>query len=93
MTAAKFPLQAAELNPPFSESLPTMYDLPSEEVGDPGLPDPYHVWQAQLCNVPSKQSIFFRVDADAIHCECSINEGWHYQGDPPFAQKPPLIHG
>jgi len=28
--------------------LPTMYDLPSEEVDQPGLPDEYHVRQAQL---------------------------------------------
>lgn len=28
--------------------LPTMYDLPSEEVGQPGLPDEYHLRQAQL---------------------------------------------
>lgn len=29
-------------------SLPTMYDLPSEEVGDSGLPDQYHFWQGEL---------------------------------------------
>jgi len=28
--------------------LPTMYDLPSEEVGDPGLPDEFHHLQAEL---------------------------------------------
>jgi Uma2 family endonuclease len=28
--------------------LPTMYDLPSEVVGEPGLPDEYHLWQAEL---------------------------------------------
>ena len=26
----------------------TMYDLPSEEVGDPGLPDEFHRLQADL---------------------------------------------
>ena len=30
------------------EQLPTMYDLPSEEIGDAGLPDQYHLWQAEL---------------------------------------------
>jgi Uma2 family endonuclease len=30
------------------ESLPSMYDLPSEEVGESGLPDEFHVFQSQL---------------------------------------------
>ncbi|MDJ1178434.1 Uma2 family endonuclease [Roseofilum sp. BLCC_M91] len=30
------------------EDLPTMYELPSEEVGEAGLPDQYHPIQAQL---------------------------------------------
>ncbi len=30
------------------EQLPTMYDLPSEEIGDPGLPDQYHFWEGEL---------------------------------------------
>ena len=30
--------------------LPTMYDLPSEEVGDSGMPDQFHVEQAMLLN-------------------------------------------
>ncbi len=33
---------------PARETLPTMYDLPSEEIGDPGMPDEYHVRQATL---------------------------------------------
>ncbi|MDJ1172594.1 Uma2 family endonuclease [Roseofilum capinflatum] len=33
---------------PKREDLPTMYDLPSEEVGESGLPDQYHPIQAQL---------------------------------------------
>jgi Uma2 family endonuclease len=33
---------------PARESLPTMYDLPSEEVGDPGMPDEFHALQAFL---------------------------------------------
>lgn len=35
---------------PARETLPTMYDLPSEEIGDPGMPDEYHVHQATLLN-------------------------------------------
>ncbi|MFY9226620.1 MAG: Uma2 family endonuclease [Blastocatellia bacterium] len=30
------------------KSLPTMYDLPSEEVGESGLPDIFHIFQSQL---------------------------------------------
>lgn len=30
------------------KTLPTMYDLPSEEVGEPGLPDHFHPLQAQF---------------------------------------------
>ena len=29
-------------------TLPTMYDLPSEEPGEPGLPDEFHLYQPQL---------------------------------------------
>ncbi len=30
------------------EKLPTMYDLPSEEIGEAALPDEFHIFQAQL---------------------------------------------
>ncbi len=32
----------------FRESLPTMYDLPSENPEEPGVPDLFHSWQADL---------------------------------------------
>ncbi|NBD15471.1 MAG: hypothetical protein GVY04_04800 [Cyanobacteria bacterium] len=37
-------------NPPFSpkETLPTMYDLPSEDPSEPGLPDEFHLLQPEL---------------------------------------------
>jgi Uma2 family endonuclease len=35
---------------PARETLPTMYDLPSEEIEDPGMPDEYHFHQAALLN-------------------------------------------
>ena len=37
-------------NPPFSprKVLPTMYDLPSEELEDSGLPDEFHLIQPEL---------------------------------------------
>lgn len=33
---------------PAPKALPTMYDLPSEEIGDPGMPDEFHAHQAVL---------------------------------------------
>ncbi|NEP12499.1 MAG: Uma2 family endonuclease [Symploca sp. SIO2C1] len=41
-----------QVEPPRSpkENLPTMYDLPSEDPEEPGLPDEFHLWQAQLCS-------------------------------------------
>ena len=40
----------AQTNPPRHprETLPTMYDLPSEDPEEPGLPDEYHYLQPQL---------------------------------------------
>ncbi len=39
-------------DPPRSprEVLPTMYDLPSEDLEEPGLPDEFHALQPQLLN-------------------------------------------
>ena len=39
-----------QTDPPRSpkETLPTMYDLPSEDPEEPGLPDEFHLWQADL---------------------------------------------
>ena len=39
-------------NPPLSpkETMPTMYDLPSELIGESGLPDEFHCIQADLLN-------------------------------------------
>ena len=47
MTSA---LRVMELEAPLppQATLPTMYDLPSEEVGQPGMPDQFHEVQARL---------------------------------------------
>ena len=39
-----------QTDPPRSprETLPTMYDLPSEDPKEPGLPDEFHYYQPQL---------------------------------------------
>ncbi|MBI4854499.1 MAG: Uma2 family endonuclease [Acidobacteria bacterium] len=50
------------------ETLPTMYDLPSEEIGESGVPDEFHVIQPQLLKEtfqPSKyksEEIFIGID-------------------------------
>ncbi|UFP93037.1 Uma2 family endonuclease [Gloeobacter morelensis] len=40
-------MQPAYPLPP-KQTLPTMYDLPSEDPEEPGLPDEFHSWQPQL---------------------------------------------
>lgn len=47
MSLAKHPIEQTDPPPP-RETLPTMYDLPSEAPEDPGLPNEYHLWQPQL---------------------------------------------
>lgn len=39
------------LDPLVQTNLPTMYDLPSEEVGEPGLPDEFHCLQGPLLSL------------------------------------------
>lgn len=43
-------LPPEQTDPPRSpqDTLPTMYDLPSEDPEESGLPDEFHIWQAQL---------------------------------------------
>jgi Uma2 family endonuclease len=43
-----FNLTQRQQKQPKREDLPTMYDLPSEEIGESGLPDQYHPLQAEL---------------------------------------------
>jgi len=60
MTAAKFPLNPATSRQPLPVSLPTMYDLPSEDPEEPGLPDEFHRWQAQLCSLTFRPPSYAR---------------------------------
>jgi Uma2 family endonuclease len=50
MSVVRQPVE--QVDPPRSprETLPTMYDLPSEDPEEPGLPDEFHLWQAELCS-------------------------------------------
>jgi len=51
MFPAKYPVP--QTDPPLSprETLPTMYDLPSEDPEEPGLPDEFHGLQPQLLSL------------------------------------------
>lgn len=51
MCAGKYPVP--QTDPPLSprETLPTMYDLPSEDQEEPGLPDEFHDLQPQLLSL------------------------------------------
>ncbi|MBC7880416.1 MAG: Uma2 family endonuclease, partial [Anaerolineae bacterium] len=40
------------------QPLPTMYDLPSENPEEPGLPDEFHGWQAQLLSQTFQPSTY-----------------------------------
>ncbi|HBE20217.1 MAG TPA: hypothetical protein DEG17_25290 [Cyanobacteria bacterium UBA11149] len=48
MFPVKYPVPQTEPPPPPREALPTMYDLPSENSEEPGLPDEFHGLQAQF---------------------------------------------
>lgn len=50
MSAARRAIEQADPLRSPQETLPTMYDLPSEDPEESGLPDEFHLWQAQLCS-------------------------------------------
>lgn len=73
MFQLKYPVEQSE--PPRSprETLPTMYDLPSENPEEPGLPDEFHTLQPQLlsrtCRPPkiSAQQMFSGTDMNLYY--------------------------
>ena len=48
MQNLKRPIEQTDPPRPPQETLPTMYDLPSENPEEPGLPDEFHYLQPQL---------------------------------------------
>jgi len=50
MSFTKTPIEQVDFPGLVQETLPTMYDLPSESLEEPGLPDQYHGWQGELCS-------------------------------------------
>ncbi len=68
MSLAKSTIEPqVKLNLPERETLPTMYDLPSEE--ESGLPDQYHLLQAQLCMA----TFFPSVSPDKVFVASDLN--------------------
>ncbi len=67
------------------DTLPTMYDLPSENVGDSGLPDTFHFFQAELLNNtfrPGKYSqdeVFSAIDLNLYYDD--KNTTWYKRPD------------
>ncbi len=63
----------SEYPQPASETLPTMYDLPSEDPEEPGLPDEFHDFQPQLlqetCQSPAypAQEMFAGTDLNLYY--------------------------
>ncbi|WP_226574709.1 Uma2 family endonuclease [Microseira wollei] len=70
MFPAKYPVPQSE--PPLSprETLPTMYDLPSENPEEPGLPDEFHDFQPQLLSQTFRPPQY---PASRVFCGSDIN--------------------
>ncbi len=70
---------------PVSDPLPTMYDLPSEDPEEPGLPDEFHDFQPKLlretCVPPTypQSEIFIGADLNLYYDK--NHTGWHKRPD------------
>jgi Uma2 family endonuclease len=70
MLPFKYPVPQTEPPRPAKETLPTMYDLPSENPEEPGLPDEFHGLQPQLLNFTFRPANY---SADQIFCTGDMN--------------------
>jgi len=85
MLPVKHPIE--QTDPPSSprETMPTMYDLPSEDPEDPGLPDEFHIWQPQLlsfgCQPPTypRDQVFVASDLNLYYDPNTPQ--WHKRPD------------
>jgi len=85
MLPVKNPIE--QTDPPLSprETMLTMYDLPSEDPEDPGLPDEFHIWQPQLltfgCQPPTypRDQVFVASDLNLYYDP--NNPQWHKRPD------------
>ena len=74
-TMSQRPYSIPQTDPPLSprETLPTMYDLPSEDPEEPGLPDEFHDLQPQLLSATlrlqnyAKDQIFTGTDLNLYY--------------------------
>lgn len=81
----RLPLE--QTDPPRSpqETLPTMYDLPSEDPEEPGLPDEFHLWQAELLSQTFRppthppERVFVASDLNLYYDP--LNTGWYKRPD------------
>lgn len=66
----KYPVEQSD--PPLSprETLPTMYDLPSEDPEEPGLPDEFHILQPQLLSFTFRPRNYF---PETLFCGSDMN--------------------
>ncbi|MCU0568776.1 MAG: Uma2 family endonuclease [Oculatellaceae cyanobacterium Prado106] len=79
--------QPRPLNVPLQTkgSLPTMYDLPSDDPEEPGLPDEFHALQPQLLSRTlqlsqySRQEIFYALDMNLYYDPEHVN--WYKRPD------------
>lgn len=85
MNPIQIPLE--QTDPPRSpqETLPTMYDLPSEDPQEPGLPDEFHLWQAELLSQTFRPPTFLAeqvfVASDLNLYYDPRNTGWYKRPD------------
>ncbi len=75
-----------QTDPPLSprQTLPTMYDLPSENPVDPGLPDEFHGWQGELLRKTFRPP---NIDSDRVFS--SVNLNLYYDVTHPLRYKRP----
>jgi Uma2 family endonuclease len=85
MSIARYPIE--QTDPPRSakETLPTMYDLPSEDTEESGLPDEFHLWQSELCSATFCPSTY---SPDRVFVASDLNlyydvrhSGWYKRPD------------
>jgi Uma2 family endonuclease len=74
-----------KFNKPTSEPLPTMYDLPSEDPEEPGLPDEFHDFQPKLlretCVPPTYPANEIFIGADLNLYYDIRHTGWYKRPD------------
>lgn len=85
MSVARSPIEQSESSRSPQEALPTMYDLPSEDPEESGLPDEYHLWQPELCSATflppdySADQVFVASDLNLYYD--SNHTGWYKRPD------------